>query len=125
MSFHYFISRMPYLNSNTPSQIFCASVGLEILGIARTTAYLTCVNLLLMKRKRKFLNNLVSFDYSRKSLENTLKYFIYFQILLMNSLSSNLYNYFTYLYAHVYFDVNINAYICILCVKYVCMYLCL
>ena len=46
--FPFYINNMHYLDSNIPSKIFYASVGLEILRIARTTTDLInmviCVN---------------------------------------------------------------------------------
>lgn len=56
-AFPFYINSMPYLDSNMLSKIFYASVGSEILRIARTTTDLIrmviCPNLLLIRMKEQ------------------------------------------------------------------------
>ena len=56
-AFPYYISRIPYLDSNIPSKIFRASLNFEILRIVTTRTDLSnmvkCVNLLLIPIKNQ------------------------------------------------------------------------
>ena len=55
--FPFYINRMPYLDSNTPSEIHYAAIGSENLGIARTAAerinMVIRVNLLSIRMKNR------------------------------------------------------------------------
>ena len=62
-----YINHMPYLDSNVPPKIYYASIGSEIVCIARTTTDLINmvkrVNLLLLRMKSKLVNVPASFHY--------------------------------------------------------------
>ena len=93
-----YINHMPHLDTNVPPKIYYASIGSEIVCIARTTTDLINmvkrVNLLLLRMKSKLVNVPASFHYWKIFLGKTLMCFISLQTQLINQLSFSLCNYF-------------------------------
>lgn len=99
-TFLFYTNCMLYLGGNIPSKTFYPSVDLEISCIVKTPAGLidmvTHVNLLLMQMKKQGSGCVHIISLLKRIFhKHLIKWFISFNILLMNLLGSPLYNSFT------------------------------
>ena len=117
----FFINRMSYLDSNMLCEIFYASIGPQVLHIARTETDLVIrlneLILCLYGWKTKVVNVPVSFHYWKIYLGDVLRQFIRLQIQLINLLSFSLSDYFLCTCIFI-LCLYVCIHECILCVQF-------